>query len=51
LRHPYFLLGGDQAAAVLSKLRSSRKWRAWWQCEYYYYLSFLLILLFFQIYL
>ncbi|GAU37176.1 hypothetical protein TSUD_391640 [Trifolium subterraneum] len=25
LRHPYFLLGGDQAAAVLSKLSSSRK--------------------------
>ncbi|KAF7825404.1 serine/threonine-protein kinase STN8, chloroplastic-like [Senna tora] len=25
LRHPYFLLGGDQAAAVLSKLSLSRK--------------------------
>ncbi|XP_057435417.1 serine/threonine-protein kinase STN8, chloroplastic-like [Lotus japonicus] len=25
LRHPYFLLGGDQAAAVLSKLRLSTK--------------------------
>nr|KYP37078.1 hypothetical protein KK1_041759 [Cajanus cajan] len=25
LRHPYFLLGGDQAAAVLSKLSISRK--------------------------
>lgn len=24
LRHPYFLLGGDQAAAVLSKLSLSR---------------------------
>lgn len=25
LRHPYFLLGGDQAAAVLSKLSFTRK--------------------------
>ena len=25
LRHPYFLLGGDQAAAVLSKLSLSRE--------------------------
>lgn len=25
LRHPYFLLGGDQAAAVLSKLSLARK--------------------------
>lgn len=35
LRHPYFLLGGDQAAAVLSKLSLSRKWDGWW-CEYIY---------------
>jgi hypothetical protein len=28
LRHPYFLLGGDQAAAVLSKFSFSTKWDA-----------------------
>lgn len=32
LRHPYFLLGGDQAVAVLSKLSLTKNWAASW-CE------------------